>query len=158
MLSVKVYLLRDECTALIWASRKGHEKVVDLLSQPGANLAAVDKWLSEIDQFCFSKCFFERWERRFWFERSYFKTRERGRVKLWCVRSIWFDMRCISLSLKNIFHTHNMVFRLTENFLVASEGPTFMKIALFTMFSVPSQPPLEWVSTVKKYHLFTSWS
>ena len=49
----------------------------------------------------------------------------------WCVGWTWFDVRCIPLILENVLHTHNMVFRPTQNFLAASEGPTFVKISTF---------------------------
>ena len=83
------------------------------------------------------------------FESGYFKTRLRGGGKMlypqissdWCVGWTWFDVRCISLILENVLHTHNMVFRPTENFLAASEGPTFVKISTFYHVFGASTPP-----------------
>ena len=60
---------------------------------------------------------------------------------VWCVGWTWFDVRCISLILENVLHTHNMVFRPTENFLAASEGPTFVKISTFYHVFGASTPP-----------------
>ena len=59
----------------------------------------------------------------------------------WCVGWTWFDVRCIPLILENVLHTHNMVFRPTENFLAASEGPTFVKISTFYHVFGASTPP-----------------
>ena len=38
-------------------------------------------------------------------------------------------------------YIHNMVFRPTENFLAASEGPTFVKISTFYHVFGASTPP-----------------
>ena len=59
----------------------------------------------------------------------------------WCVGWTWFDVRCIPLILENVLHTHNMVFRPTENFLAASEGTTFVKISTFYHVFGASTPP-----------------
>ena len=59
----------------------------------------------------------------------------------WCVGWTWFDVRCIPLILENVLHTHNMVFWPTENFLAASEGPTFVKISTFSHVFGAFTPP-----------------
>ena len=82
------------------------------------------------------------------YENGYLKTRRWGGKMLksiessvWCVGWTWFDVRCIPLILENVLHTHNMVFRPTENFLAASEGPTFVKISTFYHVFGASTPP-----------------
>ena len=59
----------------------------------------------------------------------------------WCVGWTWFDVRCIPLILENVLHTHNMVFRPTENFLASSEGTTFVKISTVYHVFGASTPP-----------------
>ena len=37
------------------------------------------------------------------------------------VQSLQFNVRCVTLILRNVLHTHNMYFRPMENFLEVSE-------------------------------------
>ena len=74
---------------------------------------------------------------------------------VWCVGWTWFDVRCISLILGNVLHTHNMYCRPIENFLEASEVQKIMKISIFYNIFGTYKLPLEWVSNYKNYHPFT---
>ena len=51
------------------------------------------------------------------------------------------DFRNPKFCIVSVLHTHNMVFRPTENFLAASEGPTFVKISTFYHVFGASTPP-----------------
>ena len=73
---------------------------------------------------------------------------------VWCVGWTWFDVRCISLILENVLHTHNMYCRPIENFLEASEVQKIMKISIFYNIFGTYKLPLERVSNYKNYHPF----
>ena len=50
------------------------------------------------------------------------------------VQSLQFDVRCLTLILRNVLHTHNMYFRPMENFLEVSEVQKIWKTQHFLQF------------------------
>ena len=71
---------------------------------------------------------------------------------IWCVGWTWFDVRCISLILGDVLHTHNMYCRPIENFLESSEVQKIMKNSIFYNIFGTYKLPLEWVSNYKNHH------
>ena len=70
------------------------------------------------------------------------------------VQMLQFDVRCMSLILRNVLHTHNMYFRSMENFLETSEVQKIHEKQHFYNFLGTFKFSLEWVSNYKKHYSF----